>query len=312
MKETAPFFAEISDAPAPARVGWVRASDGVRLRVGLWRAGPMGIVALFPGRTEVIEKYGRVIRDLVGAGYGVALMDWRGQGLSDRLAPDALLGDVPDFQHFQRDVAELDRILRTYAPDAPRFVLAHSMGGAIALRALMRGFEAQAAAFSAPMWGLPVSPLIARALGYGQKLLGLRGLDLRPVPGAGIEFRLWENPFDNNDLTRDRPSYDWMQAQVLARPELRLGAPSLRWLGAALREVALLADLPSPQLPAYCGLGTGERVVSGTAIAARMAHWPRGEIDLFTDALHEILMEKPQHRDRFLARALALFAAHQP
>jgi alpha-beta hydrolase superfamily lysophospholipase len=42
-----------------------------------------------------------------------------------------------------------------------------------------------------------------------------------------------------------------------------------------------------------------------------MAQWPGGEIDVFTDALHEILMEKAQHRDRFLTRALALFAAHQ-
>ncbi|MFN4057212.1 MAG: alpha/beta fold hydrolase [Roseinatronobacter sp.] len=270
------------------------------------------MVALFPGRTEVIEKYGRVISDLVAAGYGVAVMDWRGQGMSDRLTPDPLLGDVTDFQHYQRDVAELDCILRAYAPKAPRFVLAHSMGGAIALRALMRGFDAQAAAFSAPMWGLPVSPLVARAFALGQKLLGLSGLDLRPVPGAGVEFRLWENPFDNNDLTLDRPTYDWMQAQVRAQPALQLGAPSLRWLGAALREVALLADLPSPQMPAYCGLGTRERVVSGTAIATRMTHWPGGEIDVFNDALHEILMEKPEHRDRFLTRTLALFAAHQP
>jgi lysophospholipase len=270
------------------------------------------VVALFPGRTEVIEKYGRVIRELVAAGYGVAVMDWRGQGLSDRLARDPLLGDVPDFQHYQRDVGELDRILRAYAPDAPRFVLAHSMGGAIALRALMRGFEAQAAAFSAPMWGLPVAPIVAQAVSYGQKLLALRGLDLRPVPGAGIEFRLWENPFENNDLTSDRPSYDWMQAQVQAQSALQLGAPSVRWLGAALRELALLSDLPSPQIPAYCGLGTRERVVSGTAIATRMARWPGGEIDLFTDALHEILMEKPEHRGRFMARTLALFAANQP
>ena len=312
MKETAPFFGEIADAPAPARVGWVRASDGVRLRVGFWRAGPMGMVALFPGRTEVIEKYGRVIRDLVAAGYGVALMDWRGQGLSDRLTPDPLLGDVPDFQHYQRDVAELDRILRTYAPDAPRFVLAHSMGGAIALRALMRGFEAQAAAFSAPMWGLPVAPLVARAVSFGQKLLALRGLDLRPVPGAGIEFRLWENPFDTNDLTRDLPTYAWMQSQVVAEPALRLDAPSVRWLGAALREVALLDDLPSPQIPAYCGLGTSERIVSKTAISDRMSAWPGGTLDLFPEALHEILMEKPEHRARFMAQTLALFAAHQP
>lgn len=270
------------------------------------------MVVLFPGRTEMIEKYGRVIRDLTEAGYGVAIMDWRGQGLSDRLTRDPLLGDVPDFAHFQRDVAELDRALRQFAPDAPRFILAHSMGGCIALRALMRGFDAQAAAFSAPMWGLPVSRPIALAVSVAQRLAGLRGFDLREVPGAGIEFRLWENPFDNNDLTMDIDTYAWMQKQVQTHPELQLGAPSVRWLGAALREVALLADLPSPAMPAYCGLGTRERVVSANAIKSRMTNWPRGTLDLYDGALHELLMEQPHHRTRFLERALALFAAHQP
>lgn len=306
--DAAPFHADLAQAPAPAQVAWVTASDGARLRLGLWEPGPRGMIALFTGRTEVIEKYGRVITDLTEAGYGVAIMDWRGQGLSDRLPHQPLLGDVPDFADFQHDVTAFDRAINAFAPDARRYVLAHSMGGCIALRALINGFPARAAAFSAPMWGLPLGSVLGGAVGVTSRALGVAGLNLREVPGAGIEFRLWDNPFDTNDLTTDRATYDWMQAQVVDRPELRLGAPSLRWLAAALAECAALEKLPSPALPAYCGIGTRERIVSAAAMRDRMARWPAAQFEEFDNALHELLMEEPKTRDRFMAQTLALFA----
>lgn len=303
---SAPFHAAIADCAPPVRCDWVRASDGVRLRIALWE-GARGFVALFPGRTEMVEKYGRVIRDLQGAGFGVGIMDWRGQGLSDRLTRFPLLGDVPDFADFQRDVAVLDAEIRAFAPEAPRYVLAHSMGGCIALRALHSGFQARAASFSAPMWGLPLGTLLGGAVGAASRALAVRDWNLREVPGAGIEFRLWENPFAKNDLTTDRATYDWIQTQVNTVPELRLGAPSIRWLAAALAECAALERLPAPALPAYCGLGTRERIVSAAAIRDRMAGWRDGELELFEGALHELLLEAPATRDRFLAQTLALF-----
>ncbi|MCC5992284.1 MAG: alpha/beta hydrolase [Rhodobacteraceae bacterium] len=304
---SAPFHARIADAPPPARVDWLTAEDGTKLRLALWPVGPRGVVVVFPGRTEMIEKYGRVVADLAARGYGAAVIDWRGQGLSDRVPGRPLLGDVGDFAEFQLDVAALRRALDAHVGEAPRFVLAHSMGGCIALRALMDGFAARAVAFSAPMWGLPLTPALRRAVVVMTSALRLARLDLREIPNAGIEFRLWENPFDDNELTRDRATYEWLQAQLLACPELRLGAPSLRWLVAALAETTVLAQRRSPKLPAYCGLGSGEKLVSPQAIEARMADWPDGRLEVFEGALHELMMEQPDTRARFLTACCALF-----
>ncbi|PZX47327.1 lysophospholipase [Roseinatronobacter thiooxidans] len=312
MQSTAPFFAGIADAPPPQRVIWTQAADGARLRLALWPEGPKGMVAIFPGRTEVIEKYGRVISDLTQAGYGAAAIDWRGQGLSDRLPATPLLGDVADFALYQQDVAAYCAALDEHAPDAARFVLAHSMGGCIALRALTQGFGGRAVSFSAPMWGLPLTGATRRAIGVLRSALRLTRLDMREIPGAGIEFRLWENPFDTNELTADFDTYHWMQAQVQAQPELRLGAPSLRWVAAALAEIAALKLAPSPDIPAFCGLGTREMLVSPQAIEARMADWPQGRLEIFDGALHELLMERPATRDAFLRATIELFDAHQP
>ncbi len=310
MSDPAPFFAEVSDAPPPARVIWLTAQDGTRLRAAFWPAGPKGMVAIFPGRTEVIEKYGRVLRDLGAAGYGAAVIDWRGQGLSDRLAGTPLRGHVEDFAQYQQDVAAFMAALDEFSPDAPRFLLAHSMGGCIALRALCDGLAMRACAFSAPMWGLRLTPVMQRAVAAVTTVLGLGKQDRREIPGAGITFRLWENPFDSNEFTRDRESYAYMQRQVQTHPELRLGAPSLRWLVAALAETRALSLLPAPALPAYCGLGTRESLVASEAIKARMAGWPGGRLDIFDGGLHELLMESAPIREAFLAASTALFDAH--
>ena len=53
-----------------------------------------------------------------------------------------------------------------------------------------------------------------------------------------------------------------------------------------------------------------ERIVCKQAIRRRMAEWPGGRLEIHAGAEHEILMERPVHRDRFTAATLALFARH--
>ena len=125
----APFHAEIADAPEGARAWWLTASDGVRLRAVTWAGGRRGTAVIFPGRTEFAEKYGRVAGELVARGLAVAVIDWRGQGLSDRHPRDAMLGHVRDFGDYQRDVAALVGLADTLGLPAPRYLVAHSMGG---------------------------------------------------------------------------------------------------------------------------------------------------------------------------------------
>ncbi|WP_372894135.1 alpha/beta hydrolase, partial [Rhodosalinus sp.] len=103
----APLLDEMTDAP-PGAAWWVRASDGVRLRVGGWRPGRAeGTVLLFPGRTEYIEKYGRPARDFLAAGLAVLAVDWRGQGMADRAPEAPFLGHVRAFADYQHDVTAM-------------------------------------------------------------------------------------------------------------------------------------------------------------------------------------------------------------
>lgn len=141
MHEPAPFFADEAPRPLPGRAFWLDAADGVRLRAVLWPAEgePAGTILLFPGRTEYAEKYGETAAAFGRRGYALFTIDWRGQGLSARLVEDPRKGHIDDFAAYQQDVAAMLAATEALDLPHPRFVLAHSMGGAIALRALQAG-----------------------------------------------------------------------------------------------------------------------------------------------------------------------------
>ncbi|WP_323005625.1 alpha/beta hydrolase [Pseudorhodobacter sp.] len=304
----APLFNDLAQGPDDGGAYWVTASDGVRLRMAVWPKGEKGTVLLFPGRTEYIEKYGRAAAEFGARGYASVVVDWRGQGLSDRPTPDHMLGHVERFSNYQNDLAAVLAKLHELGQPGPFFLVAHSMGGCIGLRALTRGLDVKAAAFSAPMWGIRFSPGVAplaRCLSHGARVLGQ---GQRYAPGTNGATYVKIAPFVGNVLTRDAETYAWMQNQVAQKPELALGGPGLHWLDEALRECRDLARLPAPDLPCLCFLGAEEKVVDPAPVAVRMANWPKGRLELVPHAEHEIMMEIPSTRRRFYDLTTALFA----
>jgi lysophospholipase len=306
----APFHAGVADAPPGAVVIWAEAG-AARIRLASWTAGDRGTVFLLPGRTECIEKYGRAAGDLVARGYSVLTVDWRGQGLADRALADPLMGHVGDFAEYQQDLdAMLAEAGRLGLPQ-PWYMLAHSMGGSIGLRGLMRGLPFRAAAFSAPMWGIAMAAWLRPVAAVVSAFAAPFGLVTRYAPSTSASIYLLQSPFEGNVLTTDRAMWDYMRRQVAEVPDLALAGPSIGWLKAALRECAALAAMPAPKVPAICGLGTAEKVVDVPPVHLRMASWARGQLDLYPGAEHEIMMEGSATRARFFDRTAALFEANR-
>jgi len=302
----APFLADVAEGPAGARAHWVTSADGTKLRLGVWPEGPKGTVLMLPGRTEHIEKYGRVAADLAAAGYGAVGFDWRGQGLSDRPRHRRDMGHVVDFAEYRADVAAFRAALEALGAPGPWLMIAHSMGGCIGLRALHDGLPVAAAAFSAPMWGIRMTPFLKAISSVVFGLAAPFGLDRRFAPTTGPYVPM---AFADNPLTRDRDQFEYMMRQTARHPELTLGGPSIRWVKAALDETAALAAMPPPDIPALALLGTRERVVEADAIVRGAARWPTCALLEIEDAEHEILMERAPQRRRGLDAILALFAA---
>ncbi len=308
--EGAPLFNDIAHGPEAAAAYWLPAADGVRLRLGHWRApdNRKGSVLLIPGRTEYIEKYGRAAGQMARRGYDTLCIDLRGQGLADRLAPDRMLGHVERFSDYQLDVRAMLAAAAGLELPRPWYLMSHSMGGCIGLRALHEGLPVEAAVFSGPMWGIAMSALMRPFAVLAARASVALGRPLAYAPTTGPEAYVLAAPFEDNQLTTDRDMWDYMVAQARARPELALGGPSMRWFDQALRECRALQRMPAPVCRAATVLGGDERIVDPAPVHAIMARWTGAQLDVVPGAQHEIMMERPGTRAAFFDRADALFS----
>jgi lysophospholipase len=312
--EAAPLFEDVAGGPPGGEAWWLTAADGMRIRVAAWPVPTgtptRGTVLLFPGRTEYIEKYGPAAQAYTAQGFAVLTIDWRGQGLTARAMTDRRLGHVVDFDEYQRDLAAAMNLAAWLELPEPFFLVAHSMGGCIGLRALHEGLPVRAVAFSAPMWGVQMDPW-ERPLAWVSALAApLPGVGGRLTPRTDLDHALYADPFEGNDLTTDRGMWDFMRRQLDTYPDLILGGPTLRWLRAALFETRALTRMTPPRLPALTFLGTHERIVLPRPIKRLMRRWSDGQLEMLDGSEHEIMMERPAIRERFFEASTALFLAH--
>ena len=230
--------------PEGALAGTIGTPDGATLRFARWAAlaNGRGTVCVFAGRGECIEKYFETVRDLRQRGHAVAVIDWRGQGHSSRRLRNPLKGHVHNFSEYQIDVAAF--VKQVVLPDCPPpyFVLAHSMGGAVLLRAAHAGIEVfERFVLCAPMIDLPGlrASLPMRGL---MRMLRAAGMGERFIPGGNIDL-FKSTGFPGNPLTSDPRRYARNAAILEADPTLRIASPTVAWLDAAF---AAMAEFRSP------------------------------------------------------------------
>lgn len=313
MTEPAPFLSDIADDRIRGTAHWLKTSDGVRIRAGHWCPdGAKGTILMFPGRTEYVEKYSRFAGDMAGRGYAMLTVDWRGQGIADRLIPNEAVGHVDVFADYQRDVAAVLDHGRALGLPEPFHLIGHSMGGAIGLHALHDGLQVRSAAFTGPMWGIRMSATL-RPVAWGLSALSKPlGFSRVFAPGQVPDPYVLRSEFADNTLTSDRDMWDWLRGHLQAHPELALGGPSLRWLHEALREIRDLTRRPAPAMGCVTFVGAEESIADPDRIRARMASWPGGELVVIPEARHEVLFERPGIRQRIQERLIAQFEGRMP
>jgi len=113
--------------------------DGLKIRYDRYACGEKvcrGTIVLLGGRSEFIEKYREIVDQLLARNMNVATFDWRGQGLSDRMLPNRYKGYVASYDDYLQDLTNFMDKCVPKQEGKPVLILAHSMGGHIALRYL--------------------------------------------------------------------------------------------------------------------------------------------------------------------------------
>jgi lysophospholipase len=293
--------------PVPDNVvtGMLKTSDGVSLRFARWEppAGRRGTVCILPGRTEWIEKYFETVRDLRARGFAVAILDWRGQGLSDRALGNRLKGYVRNFADYDVDLETFMR--EVVLPDCPPpiFAVGQSMGSTVLIRAAYRGHRwFDRIVLVAPMLAIAGVNSMATA-GMLMRIMRLAGFGASYVPGRNtgvMDLR----PFAGNILTTDPVRYARNAAVLQAEPMLALGSPTIAWCDAAFRAMRAIGE---PSYPARIRqpiliVGAGrDAIVSNSAIEDFATLLRAGSHLVVVGAQHEILMERDHIRSQFWA-----------
>jgi len=121
------------------------------------------VVVLVHGNSEHMGRYAHVVSALTARGFTVFNHDHRGHGKSA-----GVRGDVEDFGFFISDLRKLVELAREQNPDLPLFMVAHSLGGLIALTyALENESTLSGLVLMSPAleFGADVSPLLKRLAG---------------------------------------------------------------------------------------------------------------------------------------------------
>lgn len=297
---------EIPDNPVPSGAvsGTIETEDGRHIRFARWRPTArrnVGTVCVFTGRAEFIEKYFETVSDLRRRGFNVAIIDWRGQGGSDRAQKNPAKGHVDDFEEYERDVAAL--MTQIVLPDCPPpyFALGHSMGGCVLLGlATQPGGWFERIVMTAPMVQIPQG---SRGLFFLSEMLALAGFGSLFVPG-GTSKPTNAVAFAGNPFTGDPVRLERVNELVRAEPRLGLGAPTIGWLNAAGKAMARLQDPAygySVRTPVLIVAAGDDKVVSTRAIERLAVHMRGAKHLVIPGARHEILMERDSVRELFWA-----------
>jgi lysophospholipase len=294
--------------------GQLKGQAGVPLRFALY--GPpegtpvRGVINLFGGRNESIAKYAEVLfnlRDLRAQGYVVALMDHRGQGFSGREL-DQDKGHVSHFDDYIADEQTFTTFLKKeYGDRVPFDAMAHSMGGAIA----MRLFEKHPGTYRKAVLLSPMLAIDPHMPGWIASTVGRIAGTLLPS-----NYALSKGPYKavgaQNSLTSSAARAEFMNDMVEIFPDSRLGGPTWRWMRESMRadrelfKKDELAKIGSTQIQVWSARADTVVKPSAEDGLAKDLGIP---LRKFEGMKHELLMAPDSTRNEVLKDLRAVFTA---
>ncbi len=278
--------------------------DGKKIRYGHAESKKTarGTVIITTGYADFIESYFETINDFLDRGYAVWIMDWQGQGGSERYyknpqipAKNAPINNVRDLHQFRHDIVKYDK-------NKPIFLVSHSMGGQMALH-YMKHHEVDftAAILAAPFVDTKFTrkgELVAKFLVHLACGVGLG--NRRTSKNNNIVRRIKKV---RKSLKKEEPiRMEIHQYFAKKDPSLKIGDPTFYWTRAILKqtkEIRSKASLQSIKTPILFGLFESDLLVSSQAIKRAAKYIPNAKLVKIKDAHHGIWTEREQIRQKW-------------
>lgn len=293
-------------------------------------------IVIVPGRTEGYLKYKELAYDLDQQGFDCVIIDHRGQGLSQRLLTNKFKGYVEKFDHYAKD---LHQLLSQVLPEKhakqcqSSFMLAHSMGGPIALRYL-QNYEnnVRSLVLSSPMIAVSSgnTPLwLAKFLiTCGTKLNSWLSNNNFSQKDTNLQKDSWyffdqqdneETPFETNVLMHSPERYQHFQSLYQANPRLQLGGVTFHWLKQALQaNKDIFQDIEKIKIPLLMMQAGKEKLVDNEAqndfcqqlYKINATFCINDQPMVISGAYHELFFEIDEYRNTAIDATVSWFQSH--
>jgi len=266
----------------------------IRYGVAQCSNGPAkAILLLLPGRAEFIEKYYWVANRLQESGFQVISLDWRGQGLSSRELENRHKGHVNRFDEYIDDLQVL--YSSVIEPQGlPVYILAHSMGGHIALRFMSRWpSRIKKAVLVSPMIDIALPPVIKPVSKFLSNRLSSTFFAKKYTIGSK-DYSIKRAKFKGNNLCHDPEKYWIFHRKIEANPDLAIGGITWGWLNAAFESIAILKKddiIGQISTPILIISAQKDAIVSSKAQEKLSQKLPNCKFLSIDGAFHELLFE---------------------
>ena len=272
-----------------AQLGWLETESG-RIRYALWKAQDestvRGTIVLAHGLSEQIEKYQPVVKVLLERNFAVAMIDWRGHGLSANW-PAKQEGC---FTICDQDLKQfIDEVVSKKMP-TPMIGMAHSFGGCLMCSAIHDNPQWFAGGIlCSPMLGISVLTKYPILVPIGQILSKL-------LPHGQFVSQARENRY-----TSDKERFQVHQQLLREFPQLRPKFHLLNWFNGAVKRFRIMrkkgwySSITTPLLIFVAGQ---EQLVDNSVTRASADQMQHAQLIEVHDAWHEILMEQEHIRNK--------------
>lgn len=279
-------------------------------------------IVISPGRIEGYLKYKELAYDLAQHNYNLFIIDHRGQGMSGRMLNNPHKGYVKKFDDYADDLKQfINEVVSAKDKIHRPHLLAHSMGGAIAIRCLQKFPNIiQSAVLS--------SPMVAINRGNLPSWLATTLINTGNVINSYLSNDAWyfigqsnyqAAPFEENALSHSSIRHQEFIKLYHQAPEIQLGGVTIHWLKQAIETQQTIFDrlneIKAPILVMQAGEDT---IVDNNAQDefCQQLHvlntkvCPNGKPLLIKGAKHELFFEQDQYRNKAIAAALSWFKKH--
>ena len=264
---------------------------------------PRAIVVFVHGLCEFFGKYHEYAWYLYRAGYGFFFLEQRGHGYSEGKVKEIDVIYVDDYDTYVEDLrCFLDKVVIPETKNLKKYILAHSMGGAVASLFMEKYPDyVDGAVLSSPMLKMKnnTSPILIGLLSIFSFIFGKR----KSIAPGQRHFD--ETPVFENSSALSRPRYDYMFEMRKKDWHYQTYGASIGWALASLKVTErIMKNASALRIPITVFTAGEDHLIDpeGYEMFARAV--PKAKFHAFDKSRHEIFNADDDSRKRYFAEVL--------